>query len=330
MSRTQRSDKPDGPIAPLAEPWTSSSRCRTSVGGDLSHITLTEHDAACPGALLVTGQRPRSRRMHALAAPRTIGYDVAARQRAAQWLGSAATDEVRRTDAVSRVWAACNCGGVVTTISFSLASLVLGALLGVWIPIFIQRPKIRASGSGTSPASSDPSLSYFTLSIENEPGFFGLNIGRTVVLGRHIWGAKRIGLALDRNPATCSAYIVPAAGGEGRSVPVWSESIRPKADGTLVVPGGENARVYLFAKRRGDDSCFYLFTPEAWGDARPTPVISEAERGFDSTTAFVVHVSYAGGAHEHRIPVTVKRTIHGSWQVEISYGKQSSGASSFS
>lgn len=216
---------------------------------------------------------------------------------------------------------------MLTTVVSSVVSLVVGTLLGAGWQVFTNRPKIRASGSVS--VSADSSFTVACVSITNEPGFYGIRIGRTVLFGRAVWSARNVGMAFDRNATKCSAYVVPADGGQGQQVPIWSESSRPNADGTVTIPGGESDQVYVFAKRRDDDSRYFVFEAEAWGDAKPVPRIGDRNRGLESPQDFVVHVSYAGGAHDHAIPVAVKRTLQGSWQVDVHYGKHGSGSTAF-
>lgn len=140
-----------------------------------------------------------------------------------------------------------------------LALLVAGAVAGLWVNEHAKRPKLAFEGagfqSGGSPASGYPSL--MMLKIINKPGFIGVRMGKTVILGKYIHGYVEKGTAVERRPAVGVRVAIFDADSIGSGIPLWMLPQEGDEVGeptrTVALASGQYATVFVVGRRPSDN-----------------------------------------------------------------------------
>ena len=209
----------------------------------------------------------------------------------------------------------------VDTIFVLVASLVVGAFLGVWLGEFLKRPKLKAAGSS---GGGGPSFGYVNaMGVTNEPAFLGLSAGDTIIFGRRIHSAFAIGLPISRYPATgCRATLHDLETDEFVAHLWW----RTRAGNSTEYPqvmtldAGESGELMLFARQDQHGIEYFPFAPAANRSVAGAPLFeppAETLRFRDDRT-FRVRIMYGYlGRQVRTFPVAVKRLVRGGLVFEI-------------
>ncbi len=175
-----------------------------------------------------------------------------------------------------------------------LSLLIIGGIFGSFATIYIGRPKIVVSGGG---GGGGPGPGYYSnfISVSNEPGFFGIRISETTILGKRIHNRIRIGQVFDRAPAhECRALIKDKSTNEVLGLLWWRELSNPqKAVQTLNLNSGEQAELIIFARLEGEQSKYFVYQPTSPTDHHPIPIDDELK--FKETRDFIIEIQYAYG-----------------------------------
>jgi hypothetical protein len=179
------------------------------------------------------------------------------------------------------------------TVLFGIGTLVLGVVLGLWLPEYVKRPLLRFSGSGVSGGATP--VTRYSLTVTNDPAFIGIKIGSTAILGRQLHGPIFRGLAVDRNPATqCSAQLVDKASGDPIVGLYWrSRTQADRYEASTTIPGGESAILMLFARLSSEPTEYFVFQPEPSPPHHPH--VPEDYQKFTGDRQFEVHVYHRDG-----------------------------------
>lgn len=185
----------------------------------------------------------------------------------------------------------------------SAVFLVLGAVLGVVLNEAAKRPRLQQSGSGGGMAGT-------SVTFRNDPGFVGLRIGHTVLLGRSVHRGCRLGVPVDRNPTDCSAWLVDAADPRGGSVGLLmrDEDVPERPVGRARVKTGGSVSVLLFVRAPGRGKEFYLFESDPSNPWQPRP--PDPSKILTAPKKFLVRVQY-GGDRSTEVPVSVTLGLDG-------------------
>ena len=195
-----------------------------------------------------------------------------------------------------------------------VVSLLVGVLLGSWLDLFLQRPKLALEGWGAG--------TYATLTVTNQPGFFGLSIGRTVILGRPVLSGRRWALSTERLPARCNAYITDAENA-AHGLPLYfgAPGDNPEPQQFAEIRSGESASIIVFAVRPEEKRYFIVQPANSW-EVGPSSV------AFDSPHKFIVHIAHDRSDRTLDVPIAVRRNLQGDWYFEVE-GPKSARSSTF-
>lgn len=189
----------------------------------------------------------------------------------------------------------------------SAVSLVLGAVLGVMLGESVKRPRLRQSGSGGGMAGT-------SVSFTNDPGFVGLSIGQTVLLGRAVHRECRLGVPVDRNPTDCHAVLLdPENPRGGVGLLMRDEDIPDRPVGRARVKTGGSVQVLLFVRVPGGGKEFYLFEPDPSNPWQPRP--PDPSKILTAPKKFLLRVYY-GGNRSTEVPVSVTVGLNGQMALE--------------
>ena len=196
-------------------------------------------------------------------------------------------------------------------ILISVASLVVGSVIGAWYTEFIRRPLLAVTGSG----SVHKGVHRYSVSVSNLPAFVGITIGSTALLGRRIHRGFRRGLTIDRNPAKQSrAVLVDRTSGRVLMGLHWLIHTEPRSyEATRSIAGGESATVMVFARLPSERSHYFAFQPDPQG---PDGVrVPEEHVKFDGERDFELRVNYSNGRIA-RCDLDVRFDYQGNMHVE--------------
>jgi hypothetical protein len=189
-----------------------------------------------------------------------------------------------------------------------------GALLGVWFTIYLTRPTLRVTGSGSG-GGTGPGFYVTHVNITNSPGLMGIRINPTVLFGKRVHGRLEKGLTIIRNPAEeCIANIHDKATGEFIA-PLWWRSADDPARvvRTASIKTGQTVSLMLFARLKSEPLRYFIYTSNGkFTDVQP-PV---DEVKFSDTKKFSVRVNYSYGRQRLEFNAIVRKGYDGrlSWE----------------
>ncbi len=198
---------------------------------------------------------------------------------------------------------------------FGIVAFVLGVALGTWFGVwyaeYVKRPQLRLSGGG----SASTPFRRSTLTVNNDPGWIGVGMGESTILGRRIHRGFRRGLAIDRNPAKqCQAQLIDKAKGRTVTSLVWQVRDDPDHYEPLTtLAGGESRVLMLFAAVPSEPSAYFVFEPDA-GSPYGIRVPDERLR-FTGDNEFEVRVNYSNDS-TLRVDVAMTVDYRGNLYVE--------------
>ena len=171
--------------------------------------------------------------------------------------------------------------------------LILGFVLGVWGGAYVKRPKLRFVGGGSGGSGAPDGYQIYNLTVRNMPGWLGLTIGRTVILGLSISGSHRIGTPVMRDPASkCMADLYDTK--HKFVAPLWWRV--PGDGGTKIerfttLPSGDQAELLVFVQRNSDRPSYFPFAPNGNGE----PKIQADPLRFRDARRFVIRLTCEDG-----------------------------------
>lgn len=182
-------------------------------------------------------------------------------------------------------------GSVIFGILSFFLGIALGVWLGVWYAEYIRRPQLRFTGGGSArvPFRRD------TFTITNEPGWIGVAIGESTILGRRLHSGIRRGLVVDRHPAKqCHAHLIDKAKARPITGLYWhSPDDGDRYESAPTIPGGESRSLMLFAALPSEPTTYFAFEPDA---SSPFGIrVPEEHVRYTGEHEFEVHINYANG-----------------------------------
>lgn len=193
---------------------------------------------------------------------------------------------------------------------FDLASLMIGAVVGafisIWLQHFLARPRLRQVGGGSG--------QYLHITIRNEPGFLGINFGPTIILGRRFSQGWRLGIPFDTSPArACSAVIIDKETGQTITSLSW---LKDGIYGYEVTLGpGESANLIVFTRHGADEGKYYVW--------RPLPEHQSPGPGdiqMDGSREFLIDVRFSHGTRTKRFTCKMVRKLNGAYHFQHETG----------
>ena len=176
----------------------------------------------------------------------------------------------------------------------AIASLALGALLGVRTTHHVVRAKLRVGGRGGG-GGQGPGFHRNYVGIRNEPSMIGLRLGETIIFGKLILPRIERGMVVARNAAhECTAQLRDE-NGEHVAVLWWAvdEGSAQRYRRTVTIGNGETANLMLFARLHDERFKYFPFQPDNAGN----PVVPHDEMKFTDSKNFRVRVDYSSGRH---------------------------------
>ena len=195
-------------------------------------------------------------------------------------------------------------------INFNVLSLLIGGVIGAFLSalygFYLKRPVLRhVGGSGGGGAG----VRTTGITIRNMPGFIGLRLSETAILGLRIFDEKEWGLTFDRNPARdCFATLYDHEDDEPICSLWWQLSGGNLAQ-TVDIASGEQKNLKVFA-RLGNDQRKYFAYQSNRSDI-DEPRIPEEEDRFNSTRHFYILITYSYGKSKFRIDCTMNKRHDG-------------------
>lgn len=191
-----------------------------------------------------------------------------------------------------------------------MIGVILGAVVGFWYSHAVTQSKLEINGSGTG---SSGGLVQTQLQVSNNPRFVGLQIGRTIVLGKPLHRGVSQGIIVERVEAKqCTARLIEAESHEHLAQLWWDPTGVPADYKTVVsIPCGTSVSLKLFARRESDVSAYFVFDPDGNG----VPKVPSEDMWFRGNKKFLVEIAYSNGK-TLRFHVTVRKSYGGPLYVE--------------
>lgn len=185
-----------------------------------------------------------------------------------------------------------------------LLSLLIGAALGAfastWHGHFVRRPKLRVTGTSGG--------GFVAIRIRNEPGFIGLRLRETTLLGFHIHSPKEFGLVIDRSAAhECSAVLIDKQTRQQIRALWWW--IGDTTVQNVTLESGSSAELMVLSRQGAEPGKYYVWQR---GDDPLVSIPPPGAAQFEGSREFVIEVLYAYGHKRTRFPFSVVKRFDGS------------------
>lgn len=204
----------------------------------------------------------------------------------------------------------------------ALVTAIEGALvvsiLFLWITAYSSRARLSVNGGGSGSVSTQPGRPGWgvnNLSIENPPGFIGINIGSTVLFGHRLHGSISNGVPVDRRTAReCIADLIDTDGAHVAAL--WwrvTVDVQPHQYVRMMdITSGKKVDLMCFAWQVDDASFCYAFQP---GNDDGPPRIPPEAGWFKDTRNFVIRITYSQGRQKTSVPITMRKAYDGNWSL---------------
>ena len=194
-----------------------------------------------------------------------------------------------------------------------LVTLLLGAVLGVWGTYYVIRPKLQVVGGGSG---SDGRFHTNRVTIRNEPGFLGIRLSPSVILGRRIHSGIEWGFPVHRNTADqCMAHLLDKSGKHITAL-WWRSSQEPGAfANTISISEGQSVNLMLLARLSEEQLRYFVFEPPVTGTNEPKVPVREV--WFSGPKQFRVRVTYSYGRQKLEVPAEVTQRYDGRLYYQV-------------
>lgn len=189
-----------------------------------------------------------------------------------------------------------------------LVTLILGAFLGLWYSVWMQRPKLDLHGAG---GSGSKGMICHTVRLSNQPAFLGVHFKETTILGRMLWGDHRLGYPIERHAARdCMAWLLNPR----TKQPEISVSLA--LDGTYannivpVVAPYQAVNVMLIGRMEMEPSRYFIWQADGMGGAK-TPT---EDLKLSGERDFILRVMYNNN-YKQDFKVEVRPRLDGHFSV---------------
>jgi hypothetical protein len=208
-----------------------------------------------------------------------------------------------------------------TQILYPIITLILGAILGSWITVFVARPKLKIAGSSSGGNGINGHRN--TLRIMNRPGLMGIAAGPTIILGKRISRGFEKGITVARATANeCTASLYDKETGQAVSLLYWLlMSDQPRMLPTVDIKSGETVELVLFARQGNEPLKYFVYKPAGPSQEALVP---PDEVKFTESRRFTVRILYSYGRQKLEFDVGMRKGFDG-----ILYFEWKDGSSSF-
>jgi hypothetical protein len=207
---------------------------------------------------------------------------------------------------------------LLTEVVVPIATLIVGALLGVLFTVYLARPRLKVRGSGSG-GGTGPGYCTSYAHITNLPGLMGVRLNQTVLFGRRVHGQLEKGLTIMSTPAEeCMASVYDKKTGEFIA-PLWwrSPSDPGRVVRTVSIKCGEYAELMIFARLNAELLRYFIYSSNG-NESDVQPPVDEIK--FNDTRTFSVRISYSYRRQKLEFDATMRKGYDGRLYYSVGPG----------